>query len=53
MKLPPLPVHVVVLAKAPVAGQAKTRLAPVLGLQGAANWAQRLLHDTLARVQAA
>ena len=53
MKLTPLPVHVVVLAKAPVAGQAKTRLAPVLGLQGAANWAQRLLHDTLARVQAA
>lgn len=50
---PVLPVHAVVLAKAPLPGQAKTRLAPALGADGAARLASLLLHDALARVQAA
>lgn len=37
----------IVLAKAPVAGQAKTRLVPALGSQGAANLAEKLLLHTL------
>jgi hypothetical protein len=37
------PCHIVVLAKAPVAGYAKTRLIPALGAQGAADLALRLL----------
>jgi uncharacterized protein len=36
-------VAIVVMAKAPVAGLAKTRLAPALGAEGAAALAQRLL----------
>ena len=37
----------IVFAKAPVAGQAKTRLIPALGAEGAAKLAQRLLVHTL------
>jgi hypothetical protein len=39
----------IVLAKAPVPGLAKTRLAPALGAEGAARLATRLLHHTLAQ----
>lgn len=49
---PPLRVHLVVVAKAPVPGQAKTRLMPALGAAGAAQLAQRLLADALERVTA-
>lgn len=38
---------IVVLAKAPVAGYAKTRLIPALGAQGAADLALRLLNHAL------
>jgi rSAM/selenodomain-associated transferase 1 len=38
----------IVFAKAPVAGQAKTRLIPALGAAGAAALAQRLLEHTVA-----
>ncbi len=41
-------VRIVVIAKAPVAGLAKTRLIPALGAQGAALLAQRMLQHTLA-----
>lgn len=41
------------MAKAPLPGRAKTRLAPQLGLEGAARVAQRLLHHALASVQTA
>jgi hypothetical protein len=41
------PVRIVVFAKAPLAGSAKTRLIPALGQQGAADLAQRLLEHTL------
>lgn len=37
----------IVFAKAPVAGQAKTRLIPALGAQGAANLAEKLLLHSL------
>ena len=52
--LPPLhrqqdgPMRVIVFAKAPVAGFAKTRLIPALGAQGAAKLARRMLHTTVA-----
>jgi hypothetical protein len=39
--------RIVIFAKAPLAGFAKTRLIPVLGRQGAADLAQRLLLHTL------
>jgi uncharacterized protein len=39
----------VIFAKAPVAGLAKTRLIPALGAQGAADLARRLLVHTLAQ----
>jgi rSAM/selenodomain-associated transferase 1 len=39
--------RLVVMAKAPVAGQAKTRLAPALGAEGAAALAARMLEHTL------
>ena len=45
--------RIIVFAKAPVPGQAKTRLAPVLGAAGAAELAERMLHHTLAQAQAA
>lgn len=41
------PCHVIVMAKAPVAGLAKTRLIPALGAEGAAALAQRLLAHAL------
>ena len=41
------PIRIVVFAKAPLAGFAKTRLIPALGQQGAADLAQRLLEHTL------
>jgi rSAM/selenodomain-associated transferase 1 len=44
---------VIVFAKAPVAGEAKTRLAPALGLAGAAALAARMLEHTLAQAVAA
>lgn len=44
---------IIVFAKAPVAGLAKTRLAPALGLDGAAALAQRMLDHTLAQAVAA
>lgn len=40
---------VIVFAKAPVPGYAKTRLIPTLGPVGAAALATRMLHETLAR----
>ena len=43
-----IPVRLVVLAKAPVAGKAKTRLIPRLGPDGAAALAAGMLADTLA-----
>lgn len=46
------PVRVAVLAKAPVAGLAKTRLIPHLGADGAAALQRWLLRHTLATVQA-
>ena len=44
---------VIVFAKAPVAGLAKTRLAPALGAAGAAALADRLLRHALAQARAA
>jgi uncharacterized protein len=44
---------VAVLAKAPVAGLAKTRLAPALGAEGAAALAARLLHHAVTQALAA
>jgi uncharacterized protein len=43
------PVHVAVMAKQPLPGQAKTRLAPALGADGAARLAARLLAHALAQ----
>ena len=48
-----LAAHVIVFAKAPVAGQAKTRLAPALGAAGAAALAERLLEHAVAQAVAA
>ena len=44
---------VIVFAKAPVPGLAKTRLAPALGAQGAAALAERMLRHALAQATAA
>ena len=44
---------VIVFAKAPVAGLAKTRLAPALGADGAAALAHRMLRHALAQATAA
>jgi rSAM/selenodomain-associated transferase 1 len=41
---------IIVFAKAPEAGLAKTRLIPALGAEGAAKLAERLLHHTLKQV---
>lgn len=41
------PVRIVIIAKAPLPGFAKTRLIPALGAQGAAALAQRMLAHTL------
>lgn len=43
---------VIVFAKAPVPGQAKTRLTPALGAAGAAALAERMLQHTLAQAAA-
>ena len=45
--------RLIVLAKAPVAGQAKTRLIPALGAAGAAALAARLLAHAVAQAEAA
>lgn len=47
------PVRIVIFAKAPQPGLAKTRLIPALGAQGAAALAQRLLANTLHEALAA
>lgn len=47
------PVHIVILAKAPQSGFAKTRLIPALGAQGAADLACRMLIHTLNKALAA
>ena len=47
------PVRIVIFAKAPLAGLAKTRLIPALGQQGAAELAKRLLGHTLREALAA
>ena len=49
----PLAARILVFAKAPVPGQAKTRLIPALGAEGAADLHRRLLQDTVARLCAA
>ena len=46
-------VRIVIFAKAPVAGLAKTRLIPALGAQGAADLARRMLDHTLEQALAA
>ena len=46
-------VAIIVFAKAPVAGLAKTRLAPTLGMAGAAALAERMLRHALAQALAA
>lgn len=43
-----MPIRIVIMAKAPVAGFAKTRLIPALGKEGAARLAQKMLSHTLA-----
>lgn len=48
-----LPVRLVIFAKFPEAGLAKTRLIPALGADGAARLAQRLLLHTVAEALAA
>ena len=45
--------QLIVMAKAPVPGFAKTRLIPALGADGAARLAQRLLEHTLRQARAA
>lgn len=47
------PCPVIVMAKAPVTGQAKTRLLPALGASGAAALAERMLEHTLVQARAA
>ncbi len=47
------PCRIVVMAKAPVAGHAKTRLIPALGAQGAAALAERLLNHAVQQALAA
>src|SRR4051812_44749700 len=51
--LPPDRMRIVVFAKAPVAGAVKTRLAPVLGREGAARLHARLVLHALAAAHAA
>jgi rSAM/selenodomain-associated transferase 1 len=45
--------HLVIMAKAPVAGSVKTRLIPALGAQGAAELARRMLLRTVSTALAA
>ena len=51
--VPPPPVAVAILAKAPLPGQAKTRLAPVLGHDGAAALQARFIERTVETARAA
>ena len=44
--------RIVIFAKAPVPGQVKTRLAPLLGIQGAAALARNMLKQTCREAQA-
>lgn len=46
-------VRIIIFAKAPVAGFAKTRLIPALGEQGAANLAKKLLQHTVVQAHCA
>lgn len=48
-----MPVRVVIFAKAPEPGRAKTRLIPALGADGAARLARRMLETTVAEALAA
>ncbi len=43
-----MPVRIVIMAKAPVAGFTKTRLIPALGADGAAQLAKKMLYHTVA-----
>ena len=47
------PLHIALMAKAPVPGLAKTRLAPALGAAGAAALAERLLRHAVAQAAGA
>jgi rSAM/selenodomain-associated transferase 1 len=47
------PIRIVIFAKAPLAGLAKTRLIPALGEEGSARLAQRMLNHTVAEALAA
>ena len=49
----PRGVRIAIFAKAPIAGVAKTRLAPALGAEGAARLAERLLNHAVAQAVAA
>lgn len=42
-----MPIRIVIMAKAPVAGFAKTRLIPALGAEGAAELAKKMLRHTM------
>lgn len=46
-------VRIIIFAKAPIAGLAKTRLIPALGEQGAANLANKLLQHTVVQAHCA
>ena len=45
--------RVIVMSKAPVSGQVKTRLAPLLGMEGAAQLYREMLEDKLVKLQQA
>jgi uncharacterized protein len=47
------PIRIIIFAKAPIPGLAKTRLIPALGAQGAANLARRMLNDSVDKALAA
>ena len=47
------PIRIVIFAKLPAAGFAKTRLIPALGAEGAARLAQQMLHHTVREALAA
>ncbi|MCM8794198.1 MAG: TIGR04283 family arsenosugar biosynthesis glycosyltransferase [Candidatus Omnitrophica bacterium] len=50
-RCPPAGIYLIVMAKAPVPGQVKTRLLPVLSPEGAARLARRFLKETVALVE--
>ncbi|HMU66587.1 MAG TPA: hypothetical protein PKE57_05560, partial [Cellvibrionaceae bacterium] len=49
----PRPLQLILFAKAPLAGQAKTRLIPALGLEGSAQLARWLLQHSLKQAEGA